>query len=1017
MGKTKKNIALMFMVAIIATLFGALVFPQSSEAAVGINQQISFQGKLVNTNGTNLPDGTYNLQFKVYQDGNGCVGSGTTPCGGTLKWTESRLVSASQGVTVTAGTFQVNLGSVNAFASQIDWNQDSLWLSINVGGTGSTATYDGEMTPFIRLTSVPYALNSNAVGGLTASQLVQLQTGTPGTAQTGNINISGTIISGSLRAATLDTAMAGVLSVGATNATGITLSKNTTITSGQTLTVGGQTVFSGTGILQSAAMSGSYTGITGVGTVTAGTWNATAIAPGFGGTGITTYTVGDLLYATGTTSIGKLASIAAGSCLKSNGVATAPIWGTCGAAGGVTTVGTYSTTNVAADGATISGNTITFQAAGINAPGMITAGAQSLSGSKTLFGAITINGDTTSTPLVVYSDGSSTTASFTNVSSGLGLEVDGSGVTKTTGTFQSLGNLTATSGFNATRSFNSVGVQSQSAIIGANINTISGTTSATSLLINMSAVATTGSSTITGILFSDKTVGANLIYNGISFGTGYNSILSYNGNGLINGTGNIQPYALTGATSYAVGDLLYASTTTTLAKLSAVAAGSCLKSNGVGAAPVYGTCATGTTPTLQAAYDGGKTITQIAAGTINFTTGTTVPTTDQLVIDNTGSTGVTTAGVNGVNVKYKGGAAAIEASGMRIDYQPGSTTGGTWSGMRIVANATGPAAGVTSYGLKLEGPTAAGAVGSNSTALYVGSGWDVGLNIASGGMQLASQASDPATPAAGQLRIYAKTIGGRVLPKWIGPSGVDTPFQASFGFNRIAMSSPGAGSTTTVASGTTLTTSFGTVGLNANMSNPTPTSTNLMTSTRRTEYTSTATAGGIGYQRQNVPLVYRGNASGLGGFYFTTRFGTGALQTGNRAFVGLSSSTAIPTNVDPLASTADSKMGVGINASTGNWFWISNVAGVAPTTVDLGTTIPVNTTGLYELIIFSAPNSTTITYRLKNLSTNVTLGDVTTSTNIPANTVFMAPYMWITNNTTAAAATLESGGWYLESDN
>lgn len=65
-------------------------------------------------------------------------------------------------------------------------------------------------------------------------------------------------------------------------------------------------------------------------------WGAVALAtdvsgtlPGAnGGTGQSSYTVGDLLYATGTTSLGKLADVATGSVLKSGGVATAPSWGT-----------------------------------------------------------------------------------------------------------------------------------------------------------------------------------------------------------------------------------------------------------------------------------------------------------------------------------------------------------------------------------------------------------------------------------------------------------------------------------------------------------------------------------------------------------------------------------------------------------------------------------------------------------------------------------------------------------------
>jgi hypothetical protein len=79
-------------------------------------------------------------------------------------------------------------------------------------------------------------------------------------------------------------------------------------------------------------LSGSYTGVTGVGTLTAGTWNAGTIAAGYGGTGITSYAVGDLLYADTTTSLAKLADVAVGNALISGGVAAAPSWGKIGLA-------------------------------------------------------------------------------------------------------------------------------------------------------------------------------------------------------------------------------------------------------------------------------------------------------------------------------------------------------------------------------------------------------------------------------------------------------------------------------------------------------------------------------------------------------------------------------------------------------------------------------------------------------------------------------------------------------------
>jgi hypothetical protein len=50
------------------------------------------------------------------------------------------------------------------------------------------------------------------------------------------------------------------------------------------------------------------------------------LPPGNGGTGIASYTVGDLLYASGTTTLSKLADVAVGSVLISGGVGTAPAW-------------------------------------------------------------------------------------------------------------------------------------------------------------------------------------------------------------------------------------------------------------------------------------------------------------------------------------------------------------------------------------------------------------------------------------------------------------------------------------------------------------------------------------------------------------------------------------------------------------------------------------------------------------------------------------------------------------------
>ncbi len=157
-------------------------FAPQAEAAAGINQQINFQARLLNSQGATVPDGTYNVQFKIYQDGTGCVVSGSSPCGGTLLWTESWLNNTTQGVAVKNGYFSAYLGSISSLAG-VDFNQDSLWLSLNIGTTNPSCTPftncggDGEMLPFKRFASNPYALNSGKLSGLTSSQFVQLAQG------------------------------------------------------------------------------------------------------------------------------------------------------------------------------------------------------------------------------------------------------------------------------------------------------------------------------------------------------------------------------------------------------------------------------------------------------------------------------------------------------------------------------------------------------------------------------------------------------------------------------------------------------------------------------------------------------------------------------------------------------------------------------------------------------------------------------------------------------------------------
>lgn len=197
-------------IGVIAFLGGAWAllggFSTPVSAVVGTNEQINFQGRLFNAQGAVVPDGFYNIEFKIYQDG---AGTAVGNPGGTLEWTESFLNNNSQGVQVKNGYMSVELGSVNAFGSQVDWNQSVLWLSMNIGSTNPTCASfaacspDGEMIPMKRLSSSVYSLNSanaNKLGGLTSAGFIQNQNAAAQT--TTNFWIDGSGRAATLQAAT-----------------------------------------------------------------------------------------------------------------------------------------------------------------------------------------------------------------------------------------------------------------------------------------------------------------------------------------------------------------------------------------------------------------------------------------------------------------------------------------------------------------------------------------------------------------------------------------------------------------------------------------------------------------------------------------------------------------------------------------------------------------------------------------------------------------------------------------------
>ena len=411
------------------------------------------------------------------------------------------------------------------------------------------------------------------------------------------------------------------------------------------------------GAIDPARISGSYTGITGVGTLTAGTWNATTIDTAYGGTGLTSFTSGGALYATSTTALTS---------------------GTLPVTAGGTGQSTYTNGQLLIGDT--AGNTLTkatlTAGAGItitNGPGSITitgTGATSVTSyvytatqGQTVFTGITylpgnnglnvfVNGSK-QVASVNYLETNSTTVTFTS-----GLNVGDIVELDVIAVASGLSGVTA---ITATAPIVSTGGSTPNLSMPAATSSVNGYLTSTDWsTFNSKAPATSGTSILYGNGtggFSNVTIGSGISFAGgtlsatgsggtvtsvaaLTLGTTGTDLSSTVANGtttpvitlnvptasaanrgalsaadwstfngkqaaLVSGT-NIKTvggvsllgsgdvgiigatYGGTGQSSYVVGDILYASTTTALSKLADVATGNALISGGVGVAPSYG---------------------------------------------------------------------------------------------------------------------------------------------------------------------------------------------------------------------------------------------------------------------------------------------------------------------------------------------------------------------------------------------------------------------------------------------
>lgn len=199
-------------------------------AQVGINQVISFQGKLTNADGTNVANGLYDIVVRIY-DGAGSGGStlftesytnaalwastlSSAPISGgesltyvsntneatlsvgQILWNstkqESVIVTSvnttsnvlgisptrqawansdtvTNRVYVRDGVFRLQINSVNRNWGTVDFNTQNLFMGISVGA-------DSEMRPRLQFSATPYAQNADRLDGLDSASLLRSDT-------------------------------------------------------------------------------------------------------------------------------------------------------------------------------------------------------------------------------------------------------------------------------------------------------------------------------------------------------------------------------------------------------------------------------------------------------------------------------------------------------------------------------------------------------------------------------------------------------------------------------------------------------------------------------------------------------------------------------------------------------------------------------------------------------------------------------------------------------------------------
>lgn len=305
---------------------------------------------------------------------------------------------------------------------------------------------------------------------------------------------------------------------------------------------------------------------------------------------------------------------------------------------------------------------------------------------------------------------------------------------------------------------------------------------------------------------------------------------------------------------------------------------------------------------------------------------------------------------------------------------------------------------------------ASGEIQFNNAGSFAGA---ADVEIEGGQLRLPAIAT-PVAPAAGGVKLFGRDVAGRILPAFVGPSGLDSSLQPHYGRNKIATFIPAGNGAADTQTGI-LISATGTATAENVATN------NLHNYMRRRSWrvTTASTTAVAGIRGGAVQFTIGGPSAGLGGFHLIWRWGpaTGVTNAAHRAFVGMRNTTAAPTDVNP--STQTNICGMGYDSADANIQFMHNDGTGTATKIDLGAGFPkpnTDLTAVYEIAMFSRPGTpSAVTYEITNLVTNaVATGTVTTD--LPSTTTLIAPYSYMSVGGVSSVIGFSTMSLYIETD-